>query len=207
MELSNNALIALVVVAMAFSLAGTMTMISIIPGGPSTLTGMDTLTQTGVANVTLATETAIILDVSVVDFGDIAGAVGTQNDTTNYSPHPFVIQNNGTVTINISIAEQNGSGGELWDEDNNCEYCFQFNSTHNVSASDAVAFYNWKNFDTTNWAENNSAGDVYADDANLVYNLSVSAYANVNLNISVPSSEGAGQKTATIFFKAYASAS
>ncbi len=207
MEVSNNVLAALAMVVMAVSVGGTASMLSLsVPSSqPVEITGMDTLTQTGIANVTLSEETAIELVVQVVDFGTIAAATGTQNDTTDYSPHPFVIKNNGSVVINVSIAESTSQA--LWSQDNACEHCFQFNSTHNVSASDAVAFYDWRHFNETYWAENASAGDVNADTANLVYNLSNGAFANVNLNITVPASESAGLKTATIFFKAFASAS
>ena len=205
MEISNNMLVILVVAAMAVSISGTMTMLSVIPGtGFGKLAGMDTETQTGTAQVTLAQETAIKLLVSTVDFHDIAGVAGTTNDTTDYSPHPFVLKNNGTVKVNVSIAES--TGDPLWSKDDSCESCFQFNSSPNGSIG-AAAYYDWKDFSAANWAENASAADVDALNANLIYNLTTDDtgnawYANINLNITVPDAEPAGPKSATIFFKA-----
>lgn len=208
MEISNNLLAALVIVAMAVSIAGTMSMISVLPGQPITLTGMQTQERSGIANVTLASEVHIELLVPVVEFGSIASTPGTTNNTADFSPHPFVLRNNGTLVANVSIGEANpGFGsGPLWDQDDTCESCFQFNSTPN-GTSGAVAYYDWTDFSVANGAEADNAASLSTDPANLVWNLSTQSSGNqrdvtVHLNISVPTGESGGVKEATIFFYA-----
>jgi len=207
MEISNNILAALVLVAMVVSLAGTMSMMSVLPGKPVSLTGMQTLQRTGIANVTLESEAHIQLLVDTVEFGTIGSVVGTTNNTIDFSPHPLVLENNGTVIVNVSIGESTGSGsGPLWDNDDSCEYCFQFNSTRNGTASGAVQYASWTNFEGN--AEAASAGALSTDPANLVYNLTSvpgggdADKVTIHLNISVPASETGGVKEATIYFLA-----
>jgi hypothetical protein len=207
MEVSNNMLAALVIVAMAVSLAGTMSMLSIIPGKSNQLiTGMQTLQQTGLANATLASAVHIQLRVPTVAFGTIAK--GSVNDTVDFSPHPFVLRNNGTEIANVSIGESTGTGsGPLWAQDDSCENCFMYNSTPN-STSGAVAYTAWRNFDGN--AEAANAGALSTNPANLVYNLSNSCTGetpspcdvDIHLNITPPTSELGGYKEGTIYFLA-----
>ncbi len=202
MEITNNMLAVLVVFAMAATLAGTMTIISNIPGQPFSLTGMAQETGSGLANVTLATEASIILVVDTVEFHGIAASVGTSNDTTNFSPHPFVVENNGTARLNISVGES--SGDTLW-EQNDTSYCFQFNSTANTSSTDANQFMAaaWADF-----AGNNQTVDAASLDSegtpNVVWNLSTETdddRVTVHLRIEVPENELGGVKKATMFFE------
>lgn len=208
MEVSNNLLAALVVFAMAISITGTMSMLSIIPGKPGPITGMQTTQQSGMANASLSSEVHITLPVQIVNFGTIAK--GSYNDTTDFQPHPFILRNNGSAVINVSIGEATlGSGsGPLWTYDDDCESCFQYNSTPN-GTSGALNYAAWRNFDTTgvSTAEAANAGSLSVTNANLVWNLTNSATEDardlyVHLNITPPSSELGGYKEATIYFLA-----
>lgn len=201
MEVSNNLLAALVVVAMAVSLAGTMSMLSIIPGQPSPITGMQTTPyQSGMANASLSSEVHIQLLVTLVNFGDIVK--GASNDTADFDPHPFVLRNNGSLVVNVSIGES--TGATLWDQDDTCETCFQYNSSANGTAG-AFSYMAWSSFEGS--AESADAASLETNPANLVYNLTNLATGNardvnVHLNITPPSSELGGYKEGTIYFKA-----
>jgi len=207
MEVSNNLLAVLVIVAMAVSIAGTTTMLSLTPGQGPVITGMAQTTQQGTATVEVPAEANIYLSTNTVDFGEIDAVAGAQNDTMDDDPAPLVIENNGTVEINISIAES--TSNPLWGEDDNCESCFSFNVTN----GSAVAL--WTARDTGDWtnfegdAEAADAASVNTDDANIAWNLSESDSEDeleIELNITVPPGESAGVKTATLFFKAAAGA-
>ena len=208
MALSNNVLAVLVIAAIATSVAGTVMMMSVLPGRPVVMTGMAQQTATGTALVELESVASIELVVNIVDFGTIESTPDTMNDTTDFSPHPFVVKNNGTVVINISIAED--SADALWVADDTNEDYFQFNSTKNTSDSSAISWYDWTDFSLSNHAENASAADIVTNPANLVYNLSATAepqeerYATVHLKITVPDGEPGGQKSSNIFFLAAA---
>jgi hypothetical protein len=204
MEVSNNLLTALVVVAMAISIAGTMNTLSMLQGGSGPITGFQTLAQSGTANASLSSETHIQLIVSLVNFGTIAK--GQVSNTIDFIPHPFVLRNNGSTIINVSIGESyEGYGmGPLWVDDNLSENCFMYNSTQN-GTSGAVAYTNWRNFDGN--AESISAGALSTNPANLVYNLTGTSAGNardvtIHLNITPPTGELAGYKEATIYFLA-----
>jgi len=206
MEISNNLLAALVMVAMVVSITGTMSMLSLLPDQLGTITGMQTTQRSGIANATLASEVHIQLLVPTVEFHTILK--GQYNDTTDFDPHPFVLRNNGSSVINVSIGEStSGGSGSLWAQDDTCESCFQYNSTPNGS-SGAVAYTVWTNFAGS--AEAASAGALSTNPANLVYNLTpTDSGANerdvdVHLNITPPSGEGGGDKEATIYFLAAA---
>jgi hypothetical protein len=206
MEVSNNMLAALVVFAMAATLGGTITIISNIPGQPFPLTGFTSEYEQGIANATLATEANIILLVDLVEFGGIAATPGVSNDTVDFSPHPFVVQNNGTARLNVSVGESNSD--TLWVQ-NDTSYCFQFNASTNGSTF--VTQYmstSWADF--AGGAQVASASDLDSEASpNLVWNLSTTGgydRFNVNLRIVVPMSEEGGAKEATIFFEGTAAA-
>jgi hypothetical protein len=210
MEISNNALAVLVIAAMVVSIAGTMSMLSIIPRQPIGITGMQTTTQAGIANATLSPEVHIELvdpagprDWSLVEFHDIQP--GDYNDTADMHPHPFRLRNNGSVVVNVSIAEATATGSnELWNQDDTCESCFQFNATPN-GTSGAVSYASWTNFAGSTEAAN--TGAMSTDPATLVYNLTTDDTGDardiyVHLNITPPGAEASGVKEATILFLA-----
>jgi hypothetical protein len=203
MEVSNNLLAALVIVAMAMSLAGTMSMLSVTTITPNPATGMATTTASGLANATLASEVHINLSRWVVDFKNI-GVAPAYNDTTDFNPYPFVLDNNGSVPVNVSIGES--TGNPLWTNDDSCESCFKFNSTP-YGANGALNYSAWKEFNATNGAEVANPAGLSTTTPNLVWNLTRETTNSENrmiihLNITAPSNEPGGYKVADIFFLA-----
>jgi hypothetical protein len=208
MEISNNLLTALVVVAMAISIAGTMNTFSMLQGGSGPITGFQTLAQSGTANASLSSETHIQLIVSLVNFGSIAK--GQQRNTTAFNPHPFVLRNNGSTIINVSIGEavEGAGSGPLWVDDNISESSFRYNSTQNGTygaVGTSGGYTNWRNFDGN--AEAASAGALSTTIANLAWNLTAVSAGNardvtIHLDITPPSGELAGYKEATVYFLA-----
>jgi hypothetical protein len=191
MEITNNLLAALIIVAMAISIAGTMTMLSVVPGQAPVITGMAQGQETGQALAEVAAEASIILLVDTVDFGSISPA-GT-DDTVDKNPHPFVLNNNGSVDVNVSVGI---NGNNLWDtawNDGN----FTFNGSDNQSGTT----YQWIQ---DSWANLlNGSGPVPT--SILVYNLSSDAdkdSINVELKIIVPPSEASGSKSCNVRFNA-----
>ncbi|UCD03359.1 MAG: hypothetical protein JSV63_01850 [Candidatus Aenigmatarchaeota archaeon] len=208
MEISNNVLAVLVLLAMVFSLVGTTTMLSLAPGAPFTGLAASPY-EIGTAQVTVESEIAIELVRDTINFGTIDNTPGSQNLTDDLDPPPFVLRNNGSERINVSIAES--TGNQLWDEDDTAEDNFRFNATRNGTTTGYDWAATWASFRVENMAENASAADINltynGGVANLVANLSTSSGGaardiNVHLNITVPNGEEAGAKTGTIFFKA-----
>jgi hypothetical protein len=203
MEVSNNMLAALVFIAMAASITATMTIMSRFPV-TSPITGMAQSQGAGLANVTLSPEANIKLLIQVVNFGTIAA--GESNNTLNNDPPPFLLMNNGSTYINVSVAELDSA--IFWDvRDNYCENCFQFNASGNGST-----FYDsangtgvWKDFSPAQNAEVSGFAGLYTDPPNLVFNFSNLAdeqYMEVDIRIEVPGQEPSGYKEGTVLFKA-----
>ena len=80
----------------------------------------------GTANVTVGQTVDITLTIGNLDFGSIN--IGQTNNTTDFSPPPFVIENIGNTDVNITIYATN-----LWIGTNsqNPSYFYQFNTTIN----------------------------------------------------------------------------
>ena len=92
-EISNQALAVLLVIAIVASLGETMFLIS----RPSLET---TGAATGIAKVNVTPMIAISLPVNVVDFGVLYQ--GDTKNTTTDNPGPLVVQNDGSVFVNVS---------------------------------------------------------------------------------------------------------
>jgi hypothetical protein len=194
METSNNLLVVMVVIAMAVSIAGTMTLLSVIPGKPFSITGFAQSEQNATTTATVASEANInIVSTSTVAFG--AKSVGATDDTTDMSPHPITIENNGSVAVNISIGI---FGSNLWGSVYN-----DGNFTFNVSKNE-TAKTTWV-WGQPTWAtiKNSTAG---VETSIMVFNLSPDNAdgdrINVHLKIIVPPNEKAGAKTTLVKFNA-----
>ena len=203
MNVPDRSLVYLVSIVLSFSIISSVAIFSTYEIRPFSITGMAQETGSGVANVTLASEANILLLVDIVEFNAIAATPGLSNDTTNFSPHPFVIENNGTARLNISISES--STDSLW-EQNDSAHCFQFNSTVNNTLTLATSLVTaaWADFDGNNETANAAALDP-ATTPNVVWNLSTTDggydIVTVHLRIEVPDGEEGGVKEATMFFK------
>jgi len=208
MEVTNNLLAFLVIIAMVVTITGTLSMLSLMPGLEVPITGMAQSTAYGLANVSLPAEANIQLTVALVNFGNIAAVPGTEETTMYLDPYPFELKNNGTATINVSIAEANATGeGLLWDRDDNGTY-FEYNCTKNESTSVATWYAPWTAFNDAHEAGSfvtEPANLDAAPNANLVWNLSskdTEFAVKVHINVTVPTSEPYAVKQATVLFNA-----
>jgi hypothetical protein len=201
MKATDNALAILVMLALVASIGTTATIMSRFPLQLS-ITGMAQSQGQGKANVTLASEANIKLLVDYVDFVTIAAS--ESNDTMDDNPPPFLLMNNGSAYINVSVAEL--SSALFWDvRDDFCEDCFQFNASGNGSTYyTAGNGTTWKDFSPAQGAE--SADFTFeTDPPNLVFNFSNldgEQYMEVDIKITVPGQEPSGYKEGTVMFKA-----
>ncbi len=182
-EISNDVLAVLVIAAMAISLAGTFTTLSLITE-PEGMTGF----ITGITNVSLPREAGIDLKVQLVNFGEMQ--LGAQNTTNNYDPHPFVVENNGSVFVNVSV-----SATALWGSVNmgNVTYYAVNASDNNETSSLSVVADGW----VSDFIGMNTSSNVIIRCMN--YSNSNDAI-NVHINITVPSGESTGYKESTVTF-------
>jgi len=195
MEISNNLLAVLVIFAIGISIASTVSMLSIVPSRPTApITGYAQSEQNGTATVNIASEANInLVSTSTMAFG--SKSVGDTDNTVDMVPHPFTIENNGSVAVNISIGI---FGNNLWGSVYN-----DANFTFNVSKNE-TAKTTWV-WGQPTWANIlNSTGGL--DTSIMVFNLSPDNAdgdrINVHLKIIVPPNEKAGTKSCTVKFNA-----
>ena len=204
MEISNNLLAVLVIVAMTVSVVGTMTMLSLAPPLEPTTTGMaPSLVATGTATADLTAEVAIQLltNHQTVDFGVMT--LSQSDDTQDGDPYSFVIENNGSIACNISMGI---SGDSLWGSVYN-DGNFTFNASKNYSAMTDQVDYLWLLADPTTTVSNQTASTCPPDcDAkDFVYNLTeanTKDRVDVHLYVTVPPGEPSGAKTTLARFNA-----
>ena len=207
MNISNNLLAVLVIVAIAMSIVGTTSMISLmVPPEPAEPipTGMaSSLVATGTALANLAAEAAISLvdDHQTVDFGSMT--LGESKNTTDGDPYSFVIENNGSIEVNISMGI---SGDSLWASSYN-DGNFTFNASKNYTVMTEQVDYLWLLTDPTTAVSNQTATTCPPDcDAkDFVYNLTSNDgrdRLDVHLYVTVPPGEPSGAKTTLARFNA-----
>ncbi|MFO7872066.1 MAG: hypothetical protein R6U26_00290 [Candidatus Undinarchaeales archaeon] len=125
MKINNNLLAGLVIVSIIIGIAGIYTASS-APSPASTPSGY----ATGVANVTIPSSVQISLPVSQIDFGNLN--ISDSDDTSDLSPAPFEIQNDGSVNVNVTVYATdmfNGSGAA------NPSSYYQFQSAESETGS------------------------------------------------------------------------
>ncbi|MDP4012945.1 MAG: LamG domain-containing protein, partial [Candidatus Nanoarchaeia archaeon] len=138
------------------------------------------------------TYVAIILNSSNITFGNVTP--GFSDDTSDNSPQPFVLQNEGNIEIDLNV-----SATDLWESDPNPTNNYQYKADNttiepnafNVTGSNityvAMPDTNPNKFvDHFNWSDSNDT-------------------LEVDINITVPSNEGAGNKTSIVTFTAFRS--
>ncbi len=150
---------------------------------------------TGTAQVEVQGEAVVSLPTSSINFGQVE--TGATNDTTNDSPPPFVIQNDGNVICNVTIERDpsttplfNGTGGG-----DNTE-SFQYKAD-NTSEADS---FNWGASSTT-WT--NVPGTTSQEFLKELNHQRPRDSAEVDLRINVPGDEPPGIKTESLIFTAY----
>ncbi|MBR9692167.1 hypothetical protein GOV06_05280 [Candidatus Woesearchaeota archaeon] len=187
-EVSNKVLAVLVALAIIVSIGGTLMLLTKIK---PTMTGA----ATGVAKVDVTAVVAISLPTSTVDFGTIYQ--GATDNTTDNSPGPLIIQNDGGVDVNVSIARDSnssalfsGTGGG----DNTVSFRFKIdNSTESNSFNYAASTTTWTNVPGVAGI-NNMLNELKYNDA--------TDTAEVDLLIDVPNDEPIGSKNETLVFTA-----
>ncbi len=187
MNIDNNVLAGLVIVAIVVGIAGIYSASS-IQSSPSRGTGL----VTGTANVTIPSRVQISLPVDGIDFGNVN--ISDSDDTEDLSPAPFEVQNDGSVDVNITVYATDlfsGSGAS------NPSSYYQFKSAENEagsvedSGSDLVT--TWTNM------PNSTSPATFATNMNFPNNND-NLYGHIS--ITVPDDEPAGSKSSTVTFTA-----
>ena len=182
-QISDQALMGLVVVAVAISLAGTFVMLS----QSTTYTGG----VIGEAKVNVSAVVAISLPVNVVDFGTLFQ--GATDNTTDSSPPPLIVQNDGGVDVNVSASGTplfSGSGGG----DNTASYQFKAreNPSEPGSFNTGASVTSFVNVSTTPIT-------IFITDLEFAASSDTSL---VDLLINIPFDESLGEKNSTLTFTA-----
>lgn len=182
---SNNVLAGLLIVAIAISLAGIGTYI-VVPRPAVPITGQ----AVGITQATVAASTQIFLNVSTVNFGSLY-PTNTSNTTLN-NPPGFVIQNDGSVDINMTI-----EATSLWEKAANPSAYYRFNATQNETGSTP-----WNNSTFLRTITNMPAAGSPTWFANCTrFNDTLDA-VEAQIFIEVPSDEPAAAKSSTVTFTA-----
>lgn len=179
---SDSVLASLLVAAVIISAAGML----IISSQISSITGA----ATGYANVTVATTVAISLQVYEVNFGFMS--VGENNDTSDSSPPPFEVRNDGNVDVNVSVYAT-----DLWNATGYQNPTPNFlgkcrdKDTSSCGAGSAANYTQIANTTNTTWYPIRELRFPAAFDE-----------AYFDINVTVPSEETPGTKASTITFTA-----
>lgn len=148
----------------------------------------------GIAEVEVICMVAISLPVSSVNFGAVPQ--GHVDDTADNNPAPMVVQNDGGIRVDVSIARDqastplfSGTGGG----DNTSSFQFKIDNTNESNSFNYSA-------SLTSWTNVPGTTDLTA-----VYGLKYSNdqdSAEINLKIQVPADEPLGKKNETLNFVA-----
>lgn len=182
-DISNKALAELVLLAVVVSLAGTLVTISQL----NPVTGG----VTGQAKVNVTAVVAISLPVNSVDFGTLFQ--GASESTTDDSPAPLLIQNDGGVDVNISASGTplfSGTGGG--DNTASFQYKARVNPSETGSFNTGSSVMSFTNV-TTSVLTGFINQLKYGDSADSAY---------IDLQVKIPMDESLGQKNATLTFTA-----
>ena len=140
-----------------------------------------------IVNITARVD--IILTTDELNFGSLGYL--ESNDSSDNSPPPFVIENNGTVFVNVSV-----NSSAIWSQAQSNSSYYQF-KVDNVSG-EAGAF-SWLS-SITSWFNSPINSYVVAIDS-LNYSDDKDS-AEIDVRLEVPPNEGPGAKSSTIIFKA-----
>ncbi len=142
-----------------------------------------------VYHLNITAQVSITLNSTNMIFGQLA--IGGENDTTDNSPPPFIINNSGNVLTNVSV-----NSSAIWDSepDNSSYYQFKAN---NVTGEDGA--FNWLG-SIVSWFNMPINANVVAIDK-LNYSANNNS-AKVDIRLQVPPNEAPGSKSATTIFTA-----
>ena len=189
---SNNLLALLVVIALLFSLGTLFFNLNLFKQFAISITGL----ATGTATANVAQTVSISLPIDTVAFNSIS--VNQTNDTIDYSPSPFILQNDGTIAVNVTIGATDlwtGSGA------GNPSQYYQFNTTRNETLAVPSEAYDFNCTAGVNGPFCNmaTAGSPTKVVSRLNFTSSSDAVL-VQINITVPTDESAGAKSSTVTF-------
>ncbi len=182
-QVNNQVLFILAIIA----IAAAFSTLNVLWGGPS-ITGL----YSGTTNITVVRLAAIDILVSLVDFHNMVQ--DSSNDTSNYSPHPFVIQNNGTTFVNITIYSE-----DLWPSAKpNPTMWYRYNASDDNATNTAQSTIQlgW----VSPWTDMPASAPSNPNLATCINNSPNANTINVHINISVPTLAAAGTHTATVTF-------
>ena len=188
----NNLLTLLVLVAIALSIGNIFINFDFFKPFKVSTTGL----ATGTATANVAQTVSISLPIDTVAFNSIS--VNQTNDTIDYSPSPFILQNDGTTTVNVTIGATDlwtGTGAQ-----NPSQY-YQFNTTRNETLAVPSEAYDFNCTAGVNGPFCNmaTAGSPTKVVSRLNFTSSSDAVL-VQINITVPTDESAGAKSSTVTF-------
>ena len=173
--------------AVAAFVTGAITNIG-LNGIPLSFTGMQAGQIAGRANVTVTRTVGLYLNCSFLDFGEVAESAS--EDTYDHVPHPFVLENNGTAFVNVTVEATN-----LWEQAGNPTSNYGINVTDDNETNAISASGGW----VADWIPMPATGAA----ADLMYCLNGSDntdMVNVHINVTVPTSESGKEKTSIVTF-------
>ena len=139
-------------------------------------------------SIDILSEVSIILTVDNIYFGDLL--IGESNSTEE-GIAPFEIENNGNSFVNVSA-----NASSLWETETSASEYYQF-KIDNITGEEGS--FNWPG-SKTNWFNVPLTGFVVA--VNQLNYTDATDSAEIDINITVPSSEDPGIKSSSIVFLA-----
>jgi len=143
--------------------------------------------ESDVWNITINSAVILSLPTSFVNFG--SKNVGDTDNTTDDDPNPFVIQNDGNCKVHVNIS----ASDLLWDTKPSASEFFRYKAD-NVSGEEGA--FNSSGSQTT-WADVPTSDTKFLDSLNY---SDVLDSAEIDILITVPLDEGAGNKSSTLVF-------
>jgi len=131
----------------------------------------------------------VFLNVSDINFGSLDSL--TSNDTTDNSPSPLLIQNNGNTLINIST----NASDPLWSSNTTTSDYFKFK----IDNSTELGSFKWLS-SLTSWTNVPITGNAIHSITELNYSDSKDT-AEIDLYIEVPPNEAPGFKDSLLIFQ------
>jgi len=204
MKIQNSFVAVLVLAAIVVSAIGTMTTMNVldrivstyyvVPGaGEQATTGY----ISGTVNVTVnesATLSFVVSEINMTLNTRESGLQPVENNTADDDPTPFIIRNDGSTNVNVTIYT-NG----LWTQATSPTEYFTFKCRHNESYCDNSTYAD-KN-STVDWDFINLSGSPDFLAFNFSYLDGTAPNGDeikVDINVTVPPNEGSGEKISTI---------
>lgn len=185
-ELSTNALALLLIIAILVSVSGTLMSLTRLRGESLTaITGF----VTGTTTATVTNTTAISLPTSSISF---SLSQGSADNTTDGTPAPFNVQNDGNVPINVTINASALFNGSMTNASS-----FRFNCRANEGP-------NCPTGSTSSYTDMPLANDTNLN-RTAIFDLPYQDNNDsrfVDILVNVPNDEPGGTRTSTVTFTA-----